>query len=82
MTHVKEHMNINEINMFLYHIHSYLWVCLFAAVVVVSGGGPVGPTSQVMQCPSCHATISTRVSSEAVTKTHLMALLLCVFLLV
>lgn len=63
--------------------HRYLWVCLFAAMVVVGGGGgPVGPTSQVMQCPSCHSTISTRVDSEAVTKTHLMALLLCVFGLV
>ncbi|GLV45880.1 uncharacterized protein CBL_11677 [Carabus blaptoides fortunei] len=48
-------------------------------VVVGSTGPPVGPNSQVMQCPSCHSQISTRVDTEAVTKTHLMALLLCVF---
>ncbi|XP_024881588.1 lipopolysaccharide-induced tumor necrosis factor-alpha factor homolog [Temnothorax curvispinosus] len=35
--------------------------------------------SQHMTCPHCHATISTRVDSEANTKTHLIAVLLCLF---
>ncbi|KAJ9587390.1 hypothetical protein L9F63_019091 [Diploptera punctata] len=30
-----------------------------------------------MQCPSCHASIQTRVEYESTTKTHLFALLLC-----
>ncbi|XP_032665300.1 lipopolysaccharide-induced tumor necrosis factor-alpha factor homolog [Odontomachus brunneus] len=46
-------------------------------VIVVSGG--FGPETQRMTCPQCHANISTRVESEANTKTHLMALLLCIF---
>ncbi|XP_077263725.1 uncharacterized protein LOC143898254 [Temnothorax americanus] len=33
--------------------------------------------SQHIICPHCHADISTRVVSEANTKTHLLALLLC-----
>ncbi|XP_077263711.1 lipopolysaccharide-induced tumor necrosis factor-alpha factor homolog isoform X1 [Temnothorax americanus] len=35
--------------------------------------------SQRMTCPHCHADISTRVISEANTKTHLIALVLCLF---
>ncbi|KOC61573.1 Lipopolysaccharide-induced tumor necrosis factor-alpha factor like protein [Habropoda laboriosa] len=37
-----------------------------------------GRVSQRLQCPHCHADISTRVESEANTKTHLIALLLCI----
>ncbi|XP_063987207.1 lipopolysaccharide-induced tumor necrosis factor-alpha factor homolog isoform X2 [Diachasmimorpha longicaudata] len=37
----------------------------------------LGPESQRMACPHCHADISTRVESESNTKTHLFALLLC-----
>ncbi|XP_029665904.1 lipopolysaccharide-induced tumor necrosis factor-alpha factor homolog isoform X2 [Formica exsecta] len=38
-----------------------------------------GSESQPMVCPHCHANISTRVETEATMKTHLMALLLCLF---
>ncbi|XP_011167118.1 lipopolysaccharide-induced tumor necrosis factor-alpha factor homolog [Solenopsis invicta] len=35
--------------------------------------------SQHLICPHCHANISTRVETEANTKTHFMAMLLCLF---
>ncbi|XP_070166770.1 lipopolysaccharide-induced tumor necrosis factor-alpha factor homolog isoform X2 [Polyergus mexicanus] len=38
-----------------------------------------GTESQHVVCPHCHANISTRVETEATMKTHLMALLLCLF---
>lgn len=36
-----------------------------------------GPDTQRMNCPHCGANVSTRVETEANTKTHLFALLLC-----
>ncbi|KAI5641927.1 LITAF-like zinc ribbon domain-containing protein [Phthorimaea operculella] len=41
---------------------------------------PVGPSPTSLVCPSCRATIRTRVESKATTKTHVIALLLCLFL--
>ncbi|XP_054268264.1 lipopolysaccharide-induced tumor necrosis factor-alpha factor homolog [Macrosteles quadrilineatus] len=38
---------------------------------------PMGPQSGTVTCPSCHATVSSRVEKEATTKTHLFALILC-----
>ncbi|XP_055378378.1 lipopolysaccharide-induced tumor necrosis factor-alpha factor homolog [Condylostylus longicornis] len=38
---------------------------------------PLGPKSQTILCPSCHATIQTELRYETSSKTHLMALLLC-----
>ncbi|CAL7933563.1 unnamed protein product [Xylocopa violacea] len=35
--------------------------------------------SQRMTCPHCHTDINTRVENTANTRTHLFALLLCVF---
>ncbi|XP_014486125.1 PREDICTED: lipopolysaccharide-induced tumor necrosis factor-alpha factor homolog [Dinoponera quadriceps] len=46
-------------------------------MIVVTGG--FGPETQRMTCPQCHANISTRVETESNTKTHIMAILLCVF---
>ncbi|XP_063239638.1 lipopolysaccharide-induced tumor necrosis factor-alpha factor homolog [Bacillus rossius redtenbacheri] len=49
-----------------------------SAGVVTATNAPVvgsGPTTLV--CPSCHATVQTRVQYETSTRTHLMALLLC-----
>jgi lipopolysaccharide-induced tumor necrosis factor-alpha factor len=49
---------------------------------VIITHGPVvhfGPTPQTLICPSCHAQISTSVQTEPNTKTHLFALILCLF---
>ncbi|KAK7872291.1 hypothetical protein R5R35_012134 [Gryllus longicercus] len=48
-------------------------------VAVVVGGPPLGPSPANITCPSCHAQIQTRVSHESSTKTHIIALLLCLF---
>ncbi|KAG8227660.1 hypothetical protein J437_LFUL007856 [Ladona fulva] len=40
---------------------------------------PLGPDSSRVVCPSCRATVSTRVDQETTTKTHLMCLIMCVF---
>lgn len=55
---------------------------IFSGVVIVHTTTTLGPDSQGMICPSCHHQISTRVETKATTKTHLMALLLCLFLYV
>ncbi|XP_076650197.1 lipopolysaccharide-induced tumor necrosis factor-alpha factor homolog [Halictus rubicundus] len=47
--------------------------------VVIVGAQQFGPESQSMTCPHCRAQISTRVENESTSKTHLFALLLCVF---
>nr|XP_023023473.1 lipopolysaccharide-induced tumor necrosis factor-alpha factor homolog [Leptinotarsa decemlineata] len=39
----------------------------------------LGPKPTTMVCPSCHAQITSTVQTEATTKTHLFALLLCLF---
>ncbi|XP_013185841.2 lipopolysaccharide-induced tumor necrosis factor-alpha factor homolog [Amyelois transitella] len=46
-------------------------------VVIVSAMPPVGPKSTKLTCPSCKATVSSKVSFKPTTKTHLIALLLC-----
>ncbi|XP_026746530.1 lipopolysaccharide-induced tumor necrosis factor-alpha factor homolog isoform X1 [Trichoplusia ni] len=40
----------------------------------------VGPEPSQITCPSCRATIVTRVERKATTKTHVIAVLLCLFL--
>ncbi|CAH1635088.1 unnamed protein product [Spodoptera littoralis] len=40
----------------------------------------VGPEPSQITCPSCRATIVTRVERKSTTKTHVIALLLCLFL--
>ncbi|KAH9641582.1 hypothetical protein HF086_017106 [Spodoptera exigua] len=40
---------------------------------------PVGPKPCPVICPSCKATIITKVDKKATVKTHLMAFLLCSF---
>ncbi|XP_069686250.1 lipopolysaccharide-induced tumor necrosis factor-alpha factor homolog isoform X2 [Periplaneta americana] len=44
---------------------------------VIVQGPMLGSSPCNLQCPSCHASIQTRVDYEANTKTHLFALLLC-----
>ncbi|XP_008553920.1 lipopolysaccharide-induced tumor necrosis factor-alpha factor homolog [Microplitis mediator] len=38
-----------------------------------------GPETARVNCPHCHADISTRVETQANVKTHIIALLLCLF---
>ncbi|KAF2885896.1 hypothetical protein ILUMI_20277, partial [Ignelater luminosus] len=38
-----------------------------------------GPNSQVYVCPYCNHSISTRVETKPTTKTHLIAIGLCIF---
>ncbi|XP_055319438.1 lipopolysaccharide-induced tumor necrosis factor-alpha factor homolog isoform X2 [Sitodiplosis mosellana] len=40
----------------------------------------VGPESSRVTCPSCYASVQTKVENESTTRTHIVALLLCVFL--
>ncbi|XP_028171764.1 lipopolysaccharide-induced tumor necrosis factor-alpha factor homolog [Ostrinia nubilalis] len=40
--------------------------------------GPVGPDEMAVTCPSCLATVTTRVERKASTKTHMIALAICV----
>lgn len=47
--------------------------------VVVVGTTAFGPESQRLTCPYCHNNITTTVETEANTKTHLFAFLLCIF---
>ncbi|KAJ8970701.1 hypothetical protein NQ317_000599 [Molorchus minor] len=49
--------------------------------VIVTHAAPLilGPNPSATVCPSCHAQITTTVETEATTKTHLFALLLCLF---
>lgn len=39
----------------------------------------LGPNAMATTCPHCHAAIVTTVETEANTKTHLFAILLCAF---
>ncbi|OWR52624.1 hypothetical protein KGM_211937 [Danaus plexippus plexippus] len=41
---------------------------------------PVGPSATNLICPSCRASIVSRIQHKATTKTHIMALLLCLCL--
>ncbi|KAL0883749.1 hypothetical protein ABMA27_015854 [Loxostege sticticalis] len=43
--------------------------------------GPVGPSQMMVTCPSCLAPITTRVEHKPNTKTHMIALAMCVFML-
>lgn len=48
-------------------------------VTTTTTAGILGPVPTTTSCPHCHATITTTIETEANTKTHLFALLLCVF---
>ncbi|XP_075169476.1 lipopolysaccharide-induced tumor necrosis factor-alpha factor homolog [Haematobia irritans] len=39
---------------------------------------PLGPESQQALCPQCQQSVQTKVEPKATTKTHLLALVLCV----
>ncbi|KAJ8970699.1 hypothetical protein NQ317_000597 [Molorchus minor] len=41
----------------------------------------LGPNPQAVTCPSCHAQITTNVQLENSTKTHLIAIVLCLICL-
>ncbi|XP_059611210.1 lipopolysaccharide-induced tumor necrosis factor-alpha factor homolog [Phlebotomus argentipes] len=40
----------------------------------------VGPSSTGIVCPSCRLSVMTNVRTESTTRTHVIAILLCVFL--
>nr|XP_021204685.1 lipopolysaccharide-induced tumor necrosis factor-alpha factor homolog isoform X1 [Bombyx mori] len=37
----------------------------------------VGPDPAQVTCPSCHASVMTKITTKASTKTHIIALILC-----
>ncbi|EDW02644.1 lipopolysaccharide-induced tumor necrosis factor-alpha factor homolog [Drosophila grimshawi] len=47
--------------------------------VIVVPSSPYGPEPQDVQCPYCHNFTRTRVSYRPNSRTHLIALLLCLF---
>ncbi|XP_015509319.2 lipopolysaccharide-induced tumor necrosis factor-alpha factor homolog isoform X1 [Neodiprion pinetum] len=47
--------------------------------VMIVQAPALGPESVSMTCPHCRANISTRVEQSSSTKTHIIALLLCIF---
>lgn len=68
-----------------YHMKIILMGRNFPVIVTtgtVAGPVMVGPDPMTTMCPYCHAQITTTMETEANTKTHLFALLLCVFGLV
>ncbi|KAL0839411.1 hypothetical protein ABMA28_016136 [Loxostege sticticalis] len=48
--------------------------------VTIASVVPVGPKPAQVTCPSCHASIMSRVDHKSTTKTHLIALALCLCL--
>ncbi|KAK9712813.1 LITAF-like zinc ribbon domain [Popillia japonica] len=47
---------------------------------VVIHGGNYGPSSQQVVCPNCHNRVYTVVKAEVSRRTHIIVILLCVFL--
>lgn len=47
--------------------------------MVVHHSPPVGPKPTMLVCPACKRTVQTKVKYVSNAKTHLMALLLCLF---
>ncbi|KAM8711254.1 hypothetical protein ACLKA7_000401 [Drosophila subpalustris] len=47
--------------------------------VIIVPGQPYGPDPQDIQCPYCHNYARTRVMYKPNSRTHLIALLLCLF---
>jgi len=47
--------------------------------VIIVPGTPYGPEPQDIQCPYCHNYARTRVMYKPNSRTHLIALLLCLF---
>ncbi|GJQ79519.1 hypothetical protein Trydic_g16368 [Trypoxylus dichotomus] len=50
------------------------------ATVVIGQPVNYGPSGQQTTCPHCHNQIRTEVRAETSRKTHIVAILLCVFL--
>ncbi|XP_055696615.1 lipopolysaccharide-induced tumor necrosis factor-alpha factor homolog [Lutzomyia longipalpis] len=47
---------------------------------IIVSSPAVGPNSTSVICPSCRHSIMTNVRTESTTRTHVIAILLCVFL--
>ncbi|XP_065093561.1 lipopolysaccharide-induced tumor necrosis factor-alpha factor homolog [Ochlerotatus camptorhynchus] len=50
------------------------------STTVIVTSPQVGPDPTTMTCPSCRATMVTRLEYETTTKTHICAALLCLFI--
>ncbi|XP_055641217.1 lipopolysaccharide-induced tumor necrosis factor-alpha factor-like [Toxorhynchites rutilus septentrionalis] len=50
------------------------------STTVIVTGPSVGPDPTTIVCPSCRATVVTRLDYETTTRTHLCAALLCLFI--
>uniref|UniRef100_A0A336MY04 CSON008242 protein n=1 Tax=Culicoides sonorensis TaxID=179676 RepID=A0A336MY04_CULSO len=48
-------------------------------LMVGSKSIPMGPEPMLLQCPHCLESVRTRVDHKTTSKTHTVALLLCVF---
>lgn len=68
----------------LQSVFFYLLICNSVRLVpfyaFVESSVAVGPDSTRLTCPSCRASIATRVEHEASGKTHIIALILCLFI--
>lgn len=64
----------SEFNLHAISSHNITNFCKIAAVIMAP---PIGPHSTRTQCRSCQADISTRISHDTSTRTHLFALLCC-----
>lgn len=51
-----------------------------AQIIIRTPAPPVGPGPTRIICPACRADVSTTVKHEATAKTHIAAMLLCLFL--
>lgn len=64
-----------------YNYKCWLGIVLGATVVVTTAPlvAQYGPTPQPMTCPYCHNHATTRLQVEPGMKTHVIALILCMF---
>ncbi|XP_058455204.1 lipopolysaccharide-induced tumor necrosis factor-alpha factor homolog [Malaya genurostris] len=51
-----------------------------STTTVIVTNSQVGPDPTTLTCPSCRATIVTRLEYETTTRTHVCAALLCLFI--
>lgn len=78
--HIIESEYVHKIFYIYNHLRIFLKFNAFinmAEPIHIVTGMSFGKESQHMTCLQCHANISTRVETEANTKTHLIALILC-----
>lgn len=60
-------------------IHSNLFQILLSVHTIIHHNQRLGPESTKVTCPSCKMEIHTKVEYTPTMKTHIMAILLCIF---